>query len=357
MSDIFISYKKDDAGRVVRIVEALRAEGLSVWWDHGIQPGAQWDQTIQQQLNAAKAVVAVWSVLSREAPWVKEESAIGKNRGILVPVRIDDIDPPLGFGLIQAVDLIGWAGDVKDPRWTHFTDALKAVLAGGKPVGLEAPARPRRSRRPAWAIGLAAVAVLALVGVGVLAGLSNLSVKATNADGKTYEVEAGRNPHPASAPSAPAGQIEATEQKLWDQAMGTKKRADFQSYLLAYPNGAYTSRARDILLTCRTETREVWKETPFPANQAVRGVASVPNDGKTQAQACAAAKAMARAQSETNCKAIANGGGYRNPQWTYDDRDCSCEQTSPVSTVCIVDAPASCRWEAKIPEQVETCGG
>ncbi|MEM6625797.1 MAG: TIR domain-containing protein, partial [Pseudomonadota bacterium] len=47
MADIFVSYKKEDAGRVVRIVEGLRAEGLSVWWDHGIAPGSQWDQTIQ----------------------------------------------------------------------------------------------------------------------------------------------------------------------------------------------------------------------------------------------------------------------------------------------------------------------
>jgi hypothetical protein len=306
----------------------------------------------------AKAVVAVWSSLSRNAPWVKEESAVGKNRGILVPVRIDDVEPPLGFGLIQAVDLISWSGDVKDPRWVHFTQALKAVLSGVKPTGIEAPLRKPRSGPPAWAIALGAAAVLALVGVGVLSGLSNISVKATLLDGQTYEVGADRVA-PPSGPSAgaPAGPIEATEQKLWDQAMGTKKRADFQSYLLAYPNGAYTSRARDILLTCRTETREAWKESPFPSNEAVRGVGSVPNDGKTQAQACSAAKAMARAQAETNCKAIANGGGYRNPQWTYDDRDCSCEQTDPIVTVCIVDAPASCRWKAKIPEQVEICGG
>ena len=39
MADIFISYKKEDAGRVIRMVEALRAEGFDVWWDHGIKAG------------------------------------------------------------------------------------------------------------------------------------------------------------------------------------------------------------------------------------------------------------------------------------------------------------------------------
>jgi hypothetical protein len=356
MSDIFISYKKEDAGRVVRIVEALRAEGFSVWWDHGITPGAQWDQTIQQQLDVAKVVVAVWSQLSRDAPWVKEESAVGKQRGILVPVRIDNVEPPLGFGLIQAVDLINWSGDAKDPRWAHFPAALKAVLSGKTMAGMDAPLR-RRKGPPAWAIGIAALALAGLVGLGVLAGMQNLTVKATNSEGKTYEVEAGRGASTAAPTPALTGVADATEKKLWDKAMETKRREDFQSYLLAYPTGAFTSRARDILLTCRSETRETWKESPVPSNQAVRGVGSVPNDGKTKVQACAAAKAMARKQAEANCSAIANGGGYRNPQWTYDDRDCSCEETSPVATVCIVDAPASCRWEAKIPEQVEICGG
>lgn len=363
MSDIFISYKKEDAGRVVRIVEALRAEGFSVWWDHGITPGAQWDQTIQKQLDEAKAVVAVWSRLSRDAPWVKEESGVGKNRGILVPIRIDDVEPPLGFGLIQAVDLIDWSGDVKDPRWVHFTGALQAVMSGQKPVGFEAPLtrKAKRGGVPTWAWGIGAVAALAVVGY---LALSSVSIKATTPTGTTYEVNsAGRGVTPPAgaanptAPPAAPGQADATEQKLWDKAMETKAKGDFQSYLLAYPNGVFTSRARDILLTCRMETRETWKETPFPSNQAVRGVASVPSDATTQAGACAAAKAMAKKQAETNCKAIADGGNFRNPQWSYDDRDCSCDKPNDQVTVCIVDAPASCRWEAKIPEQVEICGG
>jgi hypothetical protein len=346
MSDIFISYKKEDAGRVVRIVEALRAEGFSVWWDHGITPGSNWDRTIQEQLDKAKVVVAVWSVLSRDAPWVKEESGVGKNRGILVPIRIDDVEPPLGFGLIQAVDLIDWKGDVKDPRWGHFSGALKAVLSGQKPQGFDAPlsSRTRKTFNPMLAIVALAAALAAVMAVVLL------QPRATT-------LAPGQPGVTAPGVTAP-GPITDAEQKAWDLAQKDKTRAAFQSYLVGYPNGSYATRARDALLTCRSETREVWKETPFPSNQGVRGVGDTISEGKrTQAEACTAAKAMANKQAKINCEAIANNTGYRNPVWTVLDKDCSCEKTSDIVTVCIVDMAATCKWEAKIPEQVEICGG
>ena len=85
MADIFISYKKEDAGRVIRMVEALRAEGFDVWWDHGIKAGTEWDRSIHKELYAAKVVIAIWSNASVAAPWVKEEATVGKSRGVLVP--------------------------------------------------------------------------------------------------------------------------------------------------------------------------------------------------------------------------------------------------------------------------------
>jgi hypothetical protein len=89
-------------------------KALDVWWDQDIGPGQPWDQTVAVRLEGARCVVAVWSTLSVAAPWVKEEAGAGKQRGILVPVRIHDVDPPLGFGLIQAADLRFWKGDLRE---------------------------------------------------------------------------------------------------------------------------------------------------------------------------------------------------------------------------------------------------
>ena len=169
MADIFISYKKEDAGRVIRMVEALRAEGFDVWWDHGIKAGSEWDRSIHKELYAAKAVIAIWSNASVAAPWVKEEATVGKNRGVLIPARIDDVDPPLGFMMIQAADLVDWHGDRSDPRWAHFLDAVRGILHGGAaltsaaPPGFTArvPSPRARSHMPIL-LGIAGVAVVAI---------------------------------------------------------------------------------------------------------------------------------------------------------------------------------------------------
>ena len=52
MSDVFVSYKAEDRRRVHPLVNALEAEGLSVWWDAQIGGGTAWRQSIERELNA-----------------------------------------------------------------------------------------------------------------------------------------------------------------------------------------------------------------------------------------------------------------------------------------------------------------
>jgi hypothetical protein len=341
MADIFISYKKEDAGRVIRMVEALRAEGFDVWWDHGIKAGSEWDRSIHKELYAARAVIAVWSEASVGAPWVKEEATVGKNRGVLLPVKIDEVDPPLGFMMIQAANLTGWRGDRNDPHWTFFLDAVRSILSGTPAA--EAPVRhaPRAHNPFAIpAVVLAAVVVAALAVWGFVFQRGSVPVAGTP---------------PAAAP--PAAQISENEQKLWDKAVAEKTRAAFQSYLLAYPNGAYAQRARDILLTCRVETQEVWKPGPDVANQMVRGVSGGPlSSGMTPEQHCAKAKSDVRAQAKLMCETIVTNGGYRNAKWSVADTPCDCQRPNDKVITCIADLAYSCRWEMKVVERTETCG-
>jgi hypothetical protein len=76
-----------------------------VWWGRTIPPGKTFDQVIQEAIESARCVVVLWSKGSIISDWVKEEANIGKQRKILVPAKIDSVEPPLGFGLIQAADL------------------------------------------------------------------------------------------------------------------------------------------------------------------------------------------------------------------------------------------------------------
>lgn len=148
MSDVFISYKKSDADRVRPLVEHLRASGLDVWWDEGIQPSTSWRAEIAKQLGAAKCVVAVWtqdSVDHEQGAWVMEEATHGLARKVLAPVRLDLVSPPLGFGEVQYADLAAWSGSADDPRFQHFLTVVHAIVrsepipAAPRPTHFEAP--------------------------------------------------------------------------------------------------------------------------------------------------------------------------------------------------------------------------
>ena len=78
MSDIFISYNKDDRPWVEGFANALASRGWSVWWDRSIPTGESFDLVIKQALTSAKCVVVVWSERSVNSDWVKAEAEEAK---------------------------------------------------------------------------------------------------------------------------------------------------------------------------------------------------------------------------------------------------------------------------------------
>jgi len=135
MADVFVSYKHEDRARVRPLVNALTAEGLSVWWDVGIEGGAAWRRSIQDELDAAKCVIVVWSRLSagRDGDFVHDEASLAKRRGAYLPVSIDGAEPPLGFGQVQVLPLQGWKGRRRDPAFLAVLTAARAIVNGEAP--------------------------------------------------------------------------------------------------------------------------------------------------------------------------------------------------------------------------------
>ncbi|MGN6848621.1 MAG: TIR domain-containing protein [Sphingomicrobium sp.] len=128
MTDVFVSYKAEDRARIAPLVRALETGGVSVWWDAHIGGGEEWRQTILRHLEAAKCVIVVWSKRSvgPNGEFVRDEAARAQKRKTYLPVRIDKVDPPLGFGEMQALDLTGWKGDTSDPRYEAVVTALRS---------------------------------------------------------------------------------------------------------------------------------------------------------------------------------------------------------------------------------------
>ncbi|MDE2090536.1 MAG: toll/interleukin-1 receptor domain-containing protein, partial [Gammaproteobacteria bacterium] len=129
MADVFVSYARADKVRVAPLVAAIEAKGWSVWWDPEINPGQEFDDQIDTQLVAAKAVLVVWTPTSVISRWVRGEARDAAERGILVPVRFDQARLPIDVRAIHTTDLDGWREDPLHPAVQECLNALAAMIA------------------------------------------------------------------------------------------------------------------------------------------------------------------------------------------------------------------------------------
>ena len=123
--------------------------------------GYSWRPDIQEHLDAAKCVIVAWSKRSvgPAGEFVRDEATRARRRGTYLPIRIDAVEPPLGFGEVQALPFTRWKGDRSDPRFRALVDAARSRIAGerARPHVLADDDHPRVSRRAVMAGGAAAV--------------------------------------------------------------------------------------------------------------------------------------------------------------------------------------------------------
>ena len=111
-----------------QLANALAADGWTVWWDRTIPPGSSFDEVIETHLMQARCVVVLWSEAALASNWVKEEAEEGQLRGILIPVLIAAVRPPIGFRRIQAADLTSWKGKPSHEGYQQLLMAIRALL-------------------------------------------------------------------------------------------------------------------------------------------------------------------------------------------------------------------------------------
>ena len=128
MSDIFISYAREDRDKAQALAELFQQQDWSVWWDRNIPPGRSFDEVIEEALGVAKCVVVLWSKNSASSDWVKGETGEALRRKILVPVRVDSKNVPLEFRRLQTVDLSDWKGGAGHPELRGFLEAVAANI-------------------------------------------------------------------------------------------------------------------------------------------------------------------------------------------------------------------------------------
>lgn len=167
-SDVFISYARADRATAEQLAAALATHGLRVWWDRELVAGREFAEAIEAQLRSAAAVLVLWSAESVRSAFVRDESSRALRAGKLLPLRIEAVELPLGFGQTHTLELLDWNGDVEDEAFQRLLLELRR-MNGAVAAPPPAPSRlgGRAQRRLAMAGGSAAL-LAAIAGGGWL---------------------------------------------------------------------------------------------------------------------------------------------------------------------------------------------
>jgi hypothetical protein len=157
---------------------------------------------------------------------------------VLLPLLLDRVSPPFGFGEIQALDLVGWDGRDPSPQWQAVLRATDAVLQGKT-----APPAPLRRRRWAWAGGVVAVG---LAGLGLLADLTGLHASLCK-EGSLAAVCGWVGLGPGAA-----------EVQAWGQARSANTADALRTYLAQFPTGSFVAEAQARLAACHKRVEVAW---------------------------------------------------------------------------------------------------
>lgn len=103
---VFVSYARSDMGLVARLVEDLRVHTVAATWDQDLSGGIDFQCAIRDAIDAAPAVIVVWSAASAESLYVGDEARRALGQRKLVTTHVDGFDfkdLPLGFGRLNAI--------------------------------------------------------------------------------------------------------------------------------------------------------------------------------------------------------------------------------------------------------------
>lgn len=139
MADIFFSYARIDKARVAPIVQLLTAQGWTVWWDPAILPGDVYRNLIDTELTTAKCVVVAWSDTSVNSDWVRDEAEKGKVTNKLIPILLDDVEQPLGFRQIHALNFVGLNYRPDHPSAQQLIAAVRRKIEASTAPNIASP--------------------------------------------------------------------------------------------------------------------------------------------------------------------------------------------------------------------------
>ena len=174
--DIFISYSRVDAVKATQLRDLLLARGHHVFFDaEGIDAGAEFPDVIDRAVKGAKVVLGCWTPAAIQRRWVRIESRIGLDRGSLVAIGLEKMDPealPAEFYNVNVLDMSTFDGREDHAAWQRVLGAIDRRLGAadsarpGSAANVRPPAAASKRRFSPLALGAAAALAIAAVAGG-----------------------------------------------------------------------------------------------------------------------------------------------------------------------------------------------
>jgi hypothetical protein len=281
-------------------------------------------------------VIVVWSEMSvgPAGEFVHDEAKRGKARGVLVPLRIDHVTEPLGFGELQSLDLEGWRGNPRDPRFQNLVVTVKAVISGGPRPRLRTLGQRARFLA-AWGSGLSVAA--AIFGF------------ATNLVGMQKPLCKIPGLHEVCVSWGLGGVPTKDEDALWAKRIAGDC-AGLRAYLAKFPKGAFAEEAERRLQAAETikEVRLIPERQPLPLT--VRATLD-----PLVSEKAARTDALARGATEAHqlCEGL-EAGAFRLVSATAEAQSWRCFVRGS-GAVCGFDGRAICQVEARQATERQVC--
>lgn len=103
---VFISYSRKDSDFCNMLASKLRKNGVIVWVDTAqIEVGYEWRDEIAHAIENNEFFLVILSYYSRNSIEVKREIQHALNLSkVIIPIKIDDSDPPLSINILHHLD-------------------------------------------------------------------------------------------------------------------------------------------------------------------------------------------------------------------------------------------------------------
>ena len=251
--DVFICYSARDKTTADAVCAILESEGVRCWIaPRDILPGSDWGESIIDAINAAQAMVLIFSANANAAQsQIKREVERAVNKGIpVVPFRIEDVVPTKSLEYFLSTP--HWLDAFTPPLDGHIRSLAASIKRLLDKNSGAAPAAPSPPPRPAPPLPrhLATPGELRIGGVPILEWAKQpVHMGMIAAALGVLILGAWLIFRPTAKPD---------DQAVWDVAAAEDTIQAYQLYMRERPEGYYRDRAEDRVTELHAEADAAW---------------------------------------------------------------------------------------------------